>query len=137
MTLLDQILRHEGLRLFPYTDTTGHVTIGVGRNLTTTGISREEALGLLRHDLARTEAGLRQRYPWFDRLDPMRQRVLVDMAFNLGLAGFARFTDMITAVASQRWEHAARAMLKSRWATQVGARANRLAAMMRTGEEAS
>ena len=43
MTLKEQLIRDEGTRLKPYTDTTGHLTIGFGRNLSQVGISLAEA----------------------------------------------------------------------------------------------
>ncbi len=131
-TLRDQLLLHEGLRLFPYTDTAGKLTIGVGRNLTDNGLSREEALLLLDHDIVTAITECAQ-FPWFAGLSDIRQRVIVDMMFNLGPARFKHFTAMITAVATGDYEAAAEQMLKSLWAKQVGQRAKTLAAMMRTG----
>jgi lysozyme len=104
--LKEQLTRHEGMSLRAYVDTTGHITIGVGRNLTDVGITQEEANAMLEHDIARTIGAVTLRWPWWERLDPIRQRVLVNMAFNLGVDGLAG---------------------------QVGPRADELAAMMRTG----
>lgn len=131
--VIPDLLRDEGLKLKPYTDTRGKLSIGVGRNLTDVGISREEAGDLLAHDVARVRVGLAATLPWWDRLDPGRQRVLVNMAFNLGVTGLLAFHDLLDAVARRDWETAASEMLESAWAGQVGARATRLAAQMRTG----
>lgn len=130
----EQLILHEGLRLKPYKCPAGHLTIGVGRNLETKGISREEALFLLRNDIAEAERAL-SRYEWYTKLDPIRQKVLIDMCFNLGLAGLLQFRRMITALISGDYETAADEMLASKWAKQVGARAQRLARMMRTGQD--
>ena len=127
-----QIIAHEGLRLKPYTDTVGKLTIGCGRNLSDVGITYDEAMVLLDHDLD-TAINDCASFPWFLALDPVRQRVVVDMRFNLGptkLRGFAR---TLKAISDKRYGDAADAMLASKWAKQVGRRAQRLARMMRTG----
>lgn len=133
-TIEEQLILHEGLRLKPYKCPAGYLTIGVGRNLETKGISREEALFLLRNDIAEAERAL-SRYEWYTKLDPIRQKVLIDMCFNLGLAGLLQFRRMITALNLGDYETAADEMLASKWAKQVGARAQRLAQMMRTGQD--
>lgn len=131
---LEAMLRHhEGLRLRPYMDTTGHLTIGFGRNLTDVGISLDEARLMLRNDIACAEHGLLDAFPWAAHLDPVRQAVLVDMAFNLGIAGLRKFTTTLGHLQDGRWEQAAASMLQSRWAAQVGQRARNLAAMVHTG----
>lgn len=133
-TIEEQLILHEGLRLKPYKCPAGYLTIGVGRNLETKGISREEALFLLRNDIKEVEQAL-SKYDWYTKLDPIRQKVLIDMCFNLGLAGLLQFRRMITALISGDYETAADEMLASKWAQQVGARAQRLARMMRTGQD--
>lgn len=129
-----QLQVHEGLRLKPYTDPTGHLTIGVGRNLSDVGITPDEADLLLDNDIARTLGFLLVRYPWVEHLDDVRQRVVIDMAFNLGVEGLGRFARFLEAARTGDYESAAAEMLASRWADQVKTRAVTLARMMRTGE---
>jgi lysozyme len=133
--LQKQLVLHEGVRLKPYRCTAGRLTIGIGRNLDDVGISQDEALLLLRNDIARALSAVRAELPWFDRLDNIRQRVLVDMCFNLGIDGLLAFKQTLAAVASGDYDRAATEMLSSRWAAQVGERARRLARMMRTGKD--
>ncbi len=123
------IIEHEGLRLKPYRDSVGKLTIGVGRNLDDVGISEEEALSLLDHDIGNVLQGL-EREPVFHTLSELRRAVLTDMAFNLGLAGLKEFRLMYAALADADFERAAAEMLDSTWAGQVGRRAKRLAKMM-------
>lgn len=131
--LVRLLQRHEGLRLVPYRDTTGHLTIGYGLNLDA-GISKAEAEWLLRtRVMAATEAVARS-LPWWARLDEVRRSVLVDMAYNLGIAGLLKFRRTLAAIERGDYDAAARGMLASLWARQVGQRAVRLATMMRTGE---
>ena len=130
---LEALLRlHEGERLKPYTDTTGHLTIGVGRNLTDMGITAAESEMLLRTDVARTREAVCRAWPWVEQLDPVRQAVVLDMAFNLGVKGLSQFKRTLALLQKGRWEAAADAMLDSLWAQQVGGRAQRLAQMVRT-----
>ncbi|WP_338862993.1 lysozyme [Mycetohabitans rhizoxinica] len=131
--LLLELNRDEGRRLKPYLDTVGKTTIGVGRNLTDVGIADRECDLLLENDVRRSVTWLDRHLPWWRNLDAVRQRVIINMAFNLGgkLLTFAS-----TLAAMQRGDYAAAAdgMLASKWAMQVGARAQRLATMMRTGK---
>lgn len=128
------IIRHEGLRLKPYKDSVGKLTIGVGRCLDTTGISPVEANYLLENDLGRVVSECRSSFLWFDGLCDTRQNVVASMCFNLGLSGFREFRKMIDAIARSDFEAAANEMLISRWAGQVGKRATELADMMRDGD---
>lgn len=131
--LLSRLVRHEGLRLKPYRDTTGNLTIGVGRNLDTVGVSNAEAMLLLANDIARVGAALDLAQPWWRRLDQTRQEVMAELAFNLGPAGLGGFHDTLNALRAGQYAAAADHLLASRWAAQVGARANELAALLRTG----
>ena len=130
----DQLILHEGLRLKPYRCTAGKLTIGVGRNLEDKGITHDEAMILLRNDIAEVTAQL-ERFDWFRALGPVRRKVLVDMAFNLGMAGLLGFQKMIAALARGDYKAAADEMVDSAWYHQVGTRARRLVEMMRTGED--
>jgi lysozyme len=128
------LLKHEGLRLKPYRDTVGKLTIGIGRNLDDVGITRNEAMRLLLNDIDRVVKKLDNFAPWWRKLDHVRQMVVVDMAFNLGVNGFLKFRKAIAAMKIEDWEEAAKEMLDSKWATQVVNRAIELSEMMRTGE---
>ncbi|MDX8413914.1 MAG: hypothetical protein R8J85_07480 [Mariprofundales bacterium] len=131
--LRKMLVAHEGLRLAPYRDSVGKLTIGVGRNLDDVGISQAEAMLLLTDDIEGIVADL-ERQAWFARLDGVRQIALVDMAFNLGLPRLLGFKRMVAALETGAWEQAAAEMLDSRWARQVGSRADELAQMMREGD---
>ena len=83
MNIADLLIRHEGLRLKPYRDTVGKLTIGVGRNLDDVGITREEALYLLKNDIDNARRELIKTIPRFLDMDKVRQIVLISMTFNL------------------------------------------------------
>lgn len=126
--------QHEGLRLFPYDDTLGNLTIGYGRNLTSSGIRENEAEFMLEKDIDYFYQHLINTYSWFSQLDFVRQIVLIDMCFNLGVRGFAEFKEMIHCLEHCAHEAASIAMLDSKWAKQVPNRATVLASMMETGK---
>ena len=122
----------EGKKSKPYKDSVGILTVGVGRNLEK-GLSEDEIALLLKNDIAEADKAARIVFPAFDGLSEPRKAVLVNMAFNLGQARLAGFVNTLGAIADGRWDDAADGMLASKWATQVGARAGRLAKIMREG----
>lgn len=128
-----ELSRDEGRKPRIYIDTVGKTTGGVGRNLSDVPFSDDEIDLMLTNDIARTTAALDKNLTWWRNLDPIRQRVIVNMAFNLGIAGLLTFTNTLAAIRSGDYAGAATGMLQSKWATQVGARATRLSNMMRTG----
>jgi lysozyme len=125
-----QLLRHEGLKLKPYRDTVGKLTIGIGRNLDDNGISESEALTMLRNDIAEVKSSL-ERFKWYERIDANRQDVIANMCFNMGLPTLLKFKRMIKALEDHNYNQAANEMLDSKWAQQVGNRAVELARIMR------
>lgn len=131
--LVKLLITHEGLRLKPYRDTVGKLTIGVGRNLDDVGITEEEALYLLKNDIRRTIKFLSAVLPFWDRLSETRKIVLIDMCFNLGAKKFMSFKKMRKALEEGDYRLAAKEMLDSKWARQVKGRAQTLARMMREG----
>lgn len=142
--LISELTRDESFRQFCYDDATGtavkpgtlvkgHVTVGIGRALDVRGITPDEAKYLLTNDINSFFLGLQQRYVWFNNLDDVRQRVMCNLAFNMGLDGIAKFHEMLEYIADGRYGLAASAMEDSIWFHQVGARAVRLVDAMRTG----
>lgn len=131
--LIDELIRDEGLRLRPYMDsaTPPRITIGVGRNLSDIGISKDEAFRMLHNDVERVTADLDQHLPWWKNLTEPRQHVLANMAFNLGIKGLLNFHHTLALMETGRFREAADEMLLSKWASQVGVRATRLAEQMR------
>nr|WP_277611322.1 glycoside hydrolase family protein [Microbulbifer celer] len=108
------------------------MTIGIGRNLDDVGITEGEARTLLRGDISRVLGEL-ETQQWFHPLTGARRRAIANMCFNLGLNGLLQFRRMIAAIQSEDWEEASAQLLNSLYARQVGARADRLAEMLRSG----
>jgi len=130
--LIENLKRHEGLRLKPYLCSEGKITIGFGRNLEDMGISEKEAEMLLMSDIQRCYEEL-DVFSWFHDLDQVRQEAMVNMLFNLGLPTFLEFKRTLKFMAERAYFQAAAEMLDSKWANQVGDRAKELAYMVETG----
>jgi lysozyme len=75
-----------------------------------------------------------QKFRWFDSLDPVRQAAIVELVFNLGLPKLRTFKRFLSAVAEQRWPHAAAELRDSLWYRQVKGRGETLAKQILTGE---
>lgn len=132
--LQEQLKRHEGLRLKAYKCTADKLTIGVGRNLDDRGITEAEANYLLENDVLYLLSVLPGKIDFFNELDKCRADILVNMAFNMGVNGLLKFKNMLAAVELGDYVTAADEMLDSKWAGQVGERANELARQMIRGE---
>lgn len=128
-----QLIGHEDLRLKPYRCPAGKLTIGVGRNLDDNGITKAEAMAMLRNDILATRLSLERVLPGFLAVSARRRMALIDMCFNLGLPRFLQFKNMHAAIVAGDFSLAADEMLDSSWARQVGLRARTLATMMREG----
>lgn len=132
--LYDQLIKHEGLKLFPYVDSVGKTTIGVGHNLTDKGLTRSQIMSLLQDDLNETINFLRFKLPWTGQLDDVRLRALTDLTFDL-MGKVLDFTHMLAALQAQDWQGASDELLNSTFAHQTGQRAIDLAFMFRTGQD--
>lgn len=102
---LPRLKTEEGFRAIKYTDTQGHLSIGYGFNVDA-GISVFAATALL-------EAQAHERHvhllalQWYAQLDPVRQSVCLDIAYNTGTTGLLKFPHMIAALAKGDWVAAA------------------------------
>lgn len=130
--LRSELIRDEAMRLMPYVDTVGKVTIGVGRNLTDKGITQDEADLMLDNDIREHLKLLDDNLEWWRAMSENRQRVLANMAFNMG-SKLLTFTNTLAAMKRGDYEAAADGMAQSKWAQQVGPRADRLIKLMREG----
>ena len=149
--------RDEEDRLTVYDDATGRAlkpgdtvigvpTIARGVNLIE-GITPEESRFLTMNRIKRSKGDLDRNLPWWNDLSDKRRSALLNMCFNLGWPRLAGFEKMIArlkdahgleevgafAKAGLCYAAAAEEALDSRWAKQVGARADRIAAMIREG----
>jgi lysozyme len=132
-----------GMRLTVYDDATGkplhpgdtligHPTIGIGRALDTHGISLTEGRCLIMNDIAVYCLELR-RLGWFTTMDDVRQRAIINMRHQLGLAGLLRFNEMIRYISVKDYQAASRAGLASDWARETPNRARHVMSQLATG----
>ena len=154
-TLVNKLITHEGLVLEVYKDSLGIDTIGIGRNLEDRGINKEEldymdipnieavyehgitkkdAMYLAMNDIKIVEEELCRAHPCVYKQDAIRQLILVDMAFNMGVPRLCKFKKMWNAIHEGNYEVASLEMMDSRWARQVGRRAKKLSDAMKAGE---
>lgn len=142
----NMLLKHEGERLAVYDCGTGkplqrgdtlvgEPTIGVGRSLSTNGISQAESRHLLARDIEACLIDCRRHFQWFDGLVRARKLVLLSMRFQLGLKGLLTFRKFLTAMRKKQYSLASHEMTDSAWARQTPKRAKELAEVMRTGRK--
>ena len=132
--LIEQLKRHEGIKLTPYKCTSDKLTIGVGRNLEDVGISEQEAEMLLQNDIQRAVTQLKERFPWTLELDEARFAALINFTFNVGIGTVSKFVNAMALLKAKNYDMAADEFLQSRWAEQVGQRAVEVTEQIRTGE---
>lgn len=146
--LLQFVKEFEGWSAKPYKCPAGTWTIGYGYNMEAhgipaeivrsifdgRGIRREDAEKLLIEEVAQCVTDARRIVPGFDTLDRPRQYVIIDMIYNLGANGFAKFVRTITAIVAGRYDDAARHMQQSKWFNQVGLRSKRNVKIMKEGK---
>tara|TARA_X000001382_G_scaffold111393_1_gene88277 strand:- start:877 stop:1287 length:411 start_codon:yes stop_codon:yes gene_type:complete len=124
--LIQELKRDEGVVLTLYKCSAGKNTIGVGRNVDDRGITDDESDYLLSNDIDLCVKELEGTFPWFQTLSDTRQRVMVNMCFNLGLSRLMGFRKFLAAMEAGEWGTAGVEMLDSKWARQVGPRSTRL-----------
>lgn len=126
----------EGFRSCAYQDSEGYWTIGYGICIDIRiggGITQQEALYLLQNRVIALLPQLSGKIPNWDQLNDVRQNVLINMAFQMGLPKLMKFVEMLTALQAGDYVEAANQMLNSEWATEAPARAQKLSNQMRQG----
>lgn len=128
----------EGVRNKTYLDSKGIASIGVGRNLRDVGLFPDEIDLLLKNDIRRSAADLDAHLPWWKQMDDVRQRVLCDLCFNMGIGnsqkGLLSFVNTLKALKSGDFNAAAQGLKDSKWYDDVGPnRGDKLIKMLETG----
>lgn len=128
--LTDELTVDEGCPRYPYTDTRGCLSIGIGRNLTGNGLSVAEVNFLFANDVAACCADLDAHAPWWRSLTAIRQRVMINLCFNMGWSRLSLFTHFLAAMQARDWASAAYELRDSKWFEQVGTRGPRVIARL-------
>jgi lysozyme len=136
MRLVNMLKRHEGVRDKVYMCSAGYETIGVGRNISESGLglSDDEIEYLLVNDIRRCRKELTQEYEWFSSLDSVRQDAIIDLSFNIGQTRLRTFVKALGHMATGNYEEAGQEFYRSRWAEQVGDRSLEVCQMISSGE---
>ena len=130
MDLLESIRKHEGFRSKPYPDPIHGwdvPTFGIGF----TYITEEEAEYILKRRVESIKKQLTTLIFGFTSLSENIQNVLIEMAFQLGVAGLLKFRKTLAAIEKGDYEEAAKEMLDSKWARQVPRRASEMSSRVR------
>ncbi len=124
--------KDEGVRFKPYMDTTGNITIGVGHNLSTRGVTYATVLQILGEDMDQAEKDTVDVFgkDFFETLEDNRKIALCSLLFNLGKIRILAFQPTIALILKKDWAAVKMHLLGSKWAGQVKGRAERIASML-------
>lgn len=126
-----------GGRHVVYKDHLGFLTLGIGRLVDRRrggGISDAEALYLLNNDIEERHALLQRALPVYNKLSEVRQRAVLNMAFQMGIQKVLLFKKMIAALERGDYKTAALNVRNSEYGDQTPKRAERIAYMIETGK---
>jgi lysozyme len=136
-----ELRRDEGVRYMPYLDSRGYKTAGVGHLLSGAPLPAGWSYPLtdvqvdqwLAQDISAALYALDQKCPWWRSMDEVRQRVIANMCFNLGITKLLGFKHALASMQAGDYPAAAAGMRASSWYGQVKDRAVRLCEAMETG----
>tara|TARA_R100000541_G_C1867080_1_gene80205 strand:- start:321 stop:761 length:441 start_codon:yes stop_codon:yes gene_type:complete len=134
--LVKELILDEGYIYEIYKDHLGYLTFGVGHLVLNTDkeygkevgtpVSEERIIECLNNDVDIVCEELDRNLYWWRELNDNKQRVMVNMCFNLGYPRLSKFKKFLAAMEVHDFETAAIEMMDSKWANQVGLRAERL-----------
>lgn len=131
---MEELVLSEGKVRHVYQDTKGYYTIGIGTLVDErlgAGLTDEEMYYLARNRVRAFSEELDKKLPWWRDLTPRRQRVILELAYNMGVGsrkkGLLSFFNTLPAIERGDYETAVNGLLRSKWADDVGpTRAGRL-----------
>jgi len=146
--LVKELIFDEGIECIPYYCSEGFLTIGIGRNLKTNGLTKEErkylnysetgyrnlilskeqALYLLNNDINSSISSLKKIFFDYNTFSHELQHVLINLMHQLGYKKFLGFKDMIAAINKRDFKEAAVELRDSKlWKIDTPEDAERLA----------
>lgn len=132
-TLQKWLTGDEGIELKPYRDPKGILTVMVGVNLEV-GFTTEECATVLKMRLNNIFDEITLKLPWVFGLSLNRQLAIINMAYNLGVAGLLEFSDALEALKKENFLAASKFVLNSDAARKERNRYNRIAHTILTDE---
>lgn len=134
--LREQLKIDEGVKYEVYDDHLGYKTFGIGHLVKTTDeeygapcgtpVSVDRVNSVFDEDVETYIAEAEKVFGNLQEMPQEAQQVIVNMCFNMGAPRLSQFKKFIKAIHDEDWKTASVEMLDSRWAKQVGDRANRL-----------
>tara|TARA_R100000935_G_scaffold58476_1_gene95754 strand:+ start:324 stop:764 length:441 start_codon:yes stop_codon:yes gene_type:complete len=134
--IIKELILDEGYKTETYEDHLGFLTLGVGhlvldvdpeiKQSVGTPVPEERIRECLNNDIDIVCEELDRNLHWWRGLDDNKQRVMVNMCFNLGYPRLSKFKKFLAAMKDNNFKTAGEEMMDSKWATQVGLRAERL-----------
>ena len=134
--LKEQLKIDEGVKYEIYEDHLGYATFGIGHLITDTDeeygwpigtkVSEDRVNEVFKTDVQKFINETQKVFPDLINKPDNIQIVLINMCFNLGAPRLSKFKKFIAAINDEQWIEAAVEMMDSRWARQVGPRAERL-----------
>ena len=121
--IVEMLKRHEGLKTYAYRCSQDKLTIGIGRNIQDRGISEKEAYYLLNNDIEKVQEELTKNWGVWRTFPEKARLVCIDMAFQMGIAGFMSFRETRKLMELGKWLEASEEVLRSRYAVQTPHRA--------------
>ena len=125
MIELEQLKQDEGFSEKSYKCTAGYLTIGYGFNIDA-GMSKAQAEAILEVTCRERIDALKVALSWFSDAPEEVRSVLLNMAYQLGMAGLMKFKLTLGYLELRQYDEAAKEMLDSQWARQTPERATRL-----------
>ena len=127
----EDLIVHEGKRSLLYNCSAGYPTIGVGHNCETKPLSQAAIHQILNDDIDDCIGDLDRNIERWRRYPQGVQHALINMTFNMGISGLMKFRQTFAYLDKGHWIAAADEMLDSKWADQVGNRAEEVSSWVR------
>ena len=113
----EMLIKNEGLVLQPYRCKNNFLSLGVGRNLDTNGITEDEAMYLLENDIQRVVDNLDKNWEVWRSFPPLAQEVCIDCTFQMGITGWMNFRRTRALMEMGAWLEASEEILRSKYGT--------------------
>ncbi len=130
--IIEQLKIHEGYKPRVYKCTAGVDTIGIGFAIKDLYLSEEVCDMILQEKLEELEERFEKKFNWFKSSPVEVRNVMLNMAYQLGFAGFCKFKKTIGYLEEADWDKASIEMLDSKWAKQTPNRAKELSEIIKS-----
>ena len=124
--LIENIKESEGFVEHVYNDSLGIPTIGYGFAIKDLILDKDIAEQILTRKVKDLIARVDRKFDWFNTAPDIIKEVVVELVYQLGLAGFSKFKKTISYLEKENYLEASKEMLDSKWARQTPNRAKKL-----------